>query len=464
MQRVQDWHFIVEECKNLEEVSQIFGNDISIGQPLPIRYSDALGCLERLLLSVLRERRRELKGLLPKLRGFENCFSEPKLFHDSIETRLEKDRTGSDWYAKDTLFWCLLQMCQEPKDGLNIDLEMLLAFFDDLMDQNSWISVDVTRVDQLLMDELSDFGAVLELLVIVGRHRPVSRALSRSEAYAVGRPRMVWRRREAEERHGADTSHENKRFISLLQKFDEGRMPSGKHDLVWLVKAREVRELLKAYWDNVRAYHKRHFERIQSSQEDVEHTLSLCSFDLAPEHLEALQLEEEAILSQAQARAVSKAPWSGANPQTYWAPESSATTAPAQPIREKEKVKTRGMPSEAEEVPEDPAPPPPPPPQIAVRPESLKIFMDMFPPEKEKPSGTTVNWPKLAGAMADAGMMASQSGGSAVTVSNGSGRIIFHKPHPVEKVGPVMLFNMGKRLHKWFGWRRNTFVAAEGDG
>ena len=197
-------------------------------------------------------------------------------------------------------------------------------------------------------------------------------------------------------------------------------MPSGRRDLAWLEKAREVRELLKAYWDSVRAYHRHHFERIQSSQENVEHILSLCSFDLAPEHLEALQLEEETILNQAQARPVSKAPLSETSLQTYWPPESFATTAPALPIREKEKVKTRGMPSEVEEVPEGPAPPPPPPtPQIAVRQESLKIFMDMYPPEKEKPSGKTVNWPKFVGAMADAGMIASQSGGLAVTFGNG---------------------------------------------
>jgi hypothetical protein len=34
----------------------------------------------------------------------------------------------------------------------------------------------------------------------------------------------------------------------------------------------------------------------------------------------------------------------------------------------------------------------------------------------------------------------------------------FYKPHPVEKIDPVIFRSMGKRIIKWFGWHRDLFV------
>jgi len=41
-----------------------------------------------------------------------------------------------------------------------------------------------------------------------------------------------------------------------------------------------------------------------------------------------------------------------------------------------------------------------------------------------------------------------------------SGKIVFHKPHPVAKIDPIMFRVMGKRMNKWFGWTRDTFALA----
>jgi hypothetical protein len=38
------------------------------------------------------------------------------------------------------------------------------------------------------------------------------------------------------------------------------------------------------------------------------------------------------------------------------------------------------------------------------------------------------------------------------------GKIVFHKPHPVAKIDPIMLRSVGKRMEKWFGWNAETFV------
>ncbi|KXS98022.1 hypothetical protein AC578_8795 [Pseudocercospora eumusae] len=41
------------------------------------------------------------------------------------------------------------------------------------------------------------------------------------------------------------------------------------------------------------------------------------------------------------------------------------------------------------------------------------------------------------------------------------GSVVFHKPHPDPELDPIILHAMGKRLHKWFGRDRDSFVERE---
>lgn len=79
-----------------------------------------------------------------------------------------------------------------------------------------------------------------------------------------------------------------------------------------------------------------------------------------------------------------------------------------------------------------------------------------------------ISWDAFVRAMSDAGFLVKQSGGSAVSfekddsVQEGqNGRIVFHRPHPEAKIDPVIFLSMGKRMHKWFGWDRDTFSLAK---
>ena len=74
------------------------------------------------------------------------------------------------------------------------------------------------------------------------------------------------------------------------------------------------------------------------------------------------------------------------------------------------------------------------------------------------------------------GFSARNGGGSALVFENGDlsaaaaegrgggaadaagGKIIFHKPHPIPKIGSIILHSMGRRMAKWFGWHRELFV------
>ncbi|KAI1088336.1 hypothetical protein F5B19DRAFT_486016 [Rostrohypoxylon terebratum] len=97
---------------------------------------------------------------------------------------------------------------------------------------------------------------------------------------------------------------------------------------------------------------------------------------------------------------------------------------------------------------------------IAVDERSLKLFTHMF-PETAHESTKTVGWNDFVHAICSVGFTARNNGGSAVLFESiDGGKIVFHKPHPVAKIDPIMLQSMGKRMTKWFGWNRRRFMLA----
>ncbi|KID76335.1 uncharacterized protein G6M90_00g075930 [Metarhizium brunneum] len=100
----------------------------------------------------------------------------------------------------------------------------------------------------------------------------------------------------------------------------------------------------------------------------------------------------------------------------------------------------------------------------------LEIFHLMFPMSSEERC-RTIKWDEFVHSMNHAGFIVSSCGGSAVrfelhgspddqgtTISK---TIIFHRPHPVPKVDPIMLRSeIGRRLTRRFGWTREHFVLA----
>ncbi|KAI4831317.1 hypothetical protein E4T45_10226 [Aureobasidium sp. EXF-8846] len=83
-------------------------------------------------------------------------------------------------------------------------------------------------------------------------------------------------------------------------------------------------------------------------------------------------------------------------------------------------------------------------------------------PENGGDSSRSFTWQHFLAAMTDAGFNILQSQGSAVTFklekSQGVNTIVVHRPHPVATINPIMLRSIGKRITKWFGWHRETFV------
>lgn len=102
---------------------------------------------------------------------------------------------------------------------------------------------------------------------------------------------------------------------------------------------------------------------------------------------------------------------------------------------------------------------------VPVKQETLSILTALY-SSPDTQASKSVEWDVFVRVMADVGFAAKHSGGSAVTLedqlgkttSNLGDKIIFHKPHAISKIDPVMMRSMGKRLSKWFGWHRDMFV------
>jgi hypothetical protein len=99
--------------------------------------------------------------------------------------------------------------------------------------------------------------------------------------------------------------------------------------------------------------------------------------------------------------------------------------------------------------------------RIIVPKKAYTTFRCMY-PQKDEERQREVAWDTFVSNMGEAGFSARNSGGSIVTFESerAEGKINFHKPHPDPVIDPIMLRTMGRRLNKWFGWTRETFVLA----
>jgi hypothetical protein len=99
--------------------------------------------------------------------------------------------------------------------------------------------------------------------------------------------------------------------------------------------------------------------------------------------------------------------------------------------------------------------------RIPVKQDTLSLMAKMFPAGADGTSG--VRWIQFVQALTDAGMIATQGAGSAVSFNIYRRSISFHKHHPEPLVDAVRLRGFGKRLSKWFGWTNETFILRQKD-
>ncbi|KAF5648631.1 ycfA domain protein [Fusarium sp. NRRL 52700] len=450
------WRWIEIECNNVEAIRRQFGDSICPGMPLPPEYDKALGALELLLVNQVNYRAELLGKVLPHCPGLQKHWNIDSSYASSDRVGLLKRKEEPNTQKSlndDPLDWCLVQLQGKPDTPLTFDHAMLFAM---LRDHLSSKPSEKKRLDEITYQILSDLSTCHEMLVAVRSHRPQTTLGTLDEVIATEH-RGFWKFRRTLAINEKVFKDIGKAFMG---DFYHGKPRTGSKGTERISQLGALHTALEKFWGSIRAFVREDLTKshIAFSSEEVEDLLGAVSAHLSEEYVQEKQRTEAEMLTAI--KIVDKLQPTDGTFNT--GPEPSRT---AKILQGREKVKTRGEhgPSVSDGV-ETPA-------QDAVEvatndvipltEDLLGVTHLMFPSKDDRAKDVT--WDRFVNMMIRAGFTARNHTGSAVAFKQVSGagaggRIVFHKPHPADKIDPVLLRIMGKRMTKWFGWKRELFA------
>jgi hypothetical protein len=451
------WQWVYDEFQNARICSLRYRDHIHAGEALPQKYDKALGALELLLVNAMHSRSLHLEAIIPQRPGFRHLW-EFKNIDPTGQIRVVRKSTTdiTDLFYEDPLEWCLIQLQGAPDAQTRFDHAMLFNFLDEHL--SSCSAKDRARLDPIIFEKLSDYAAIHELLVSVRLHRPQNTNRDLDDVFE-NDDRKVWRHRN---KHPKLTVPDYLVLAELLEEFAEIPLPKGRKDRGWLQRFDSIHRALQKFWEGMRQRYQASLERDGRSFDEIQSDLDILSLCTSSIYLEGIQAERESIMASITNIEESI---ENTSPQIHYSPNESQKAVRQQNVVAKVKVKTRGtdpialtgLPEAKQELPPKEVNP-----IVLVKARTFEILNAMFPAANEE-TAKSMDWNAFVQAMGDVGFLAWNGGGSAVIFEKSSdsgqgGRIIFHKPHPVEKIDPIMFRSMGKRMTKWFGWHRDLFV------
>ncbi|TVY58102.1 hypothetical protein LCER1_G002801 [Lachnellula cervina] len=410
--------------------------------------------------------------------------------------------------------WCLRTLVGENIDPIKALIPnatprhnhaMLFAVLDEHITQcrREGRKAEVARLDEVLYSEYSDLAAIHQMLDMVGLHRPrcAQRGLEGIGIYETSKGwRYINKHFFAQEsfrnvKVGPDGRWHDVEYIPMkeagsqkiaaeqqLAKFMSDFLatpkPTGSRiRQEWLDQDAAQRAALSQLWAGLRDRHRQTLQRLEFDENDIVSDLKVLSADSHPDYIISLRNERDAIRARILQRTRKHQRVNEQMVALNLEVHIPDTTPKFEFKEVKPKTKTRSVanpPPIPVGIPQSPcvseaAPELPTQIQVSVSKSTLGIFHSMFPSRSyEEASQKSVKWDSFVLAMAEPelGFVARHSaGGSAVQFEPnekskwfGEGKIVFHKPHPVPVIDPVMLSSMGKRLRKWFGWDNDTFL------
>jgi hypothetical protein len=457
------WRWIEVECKHVDAGRKRLRNNISPGTPLPVRYDKALGALELLLVNQVIYRASLLQDLQPFIPGLQKHWNiEPDAELPNAIGFLKRKASANTQKAltEDWLDWCLdpEALRRAWHDQTPFGCQVLLS-----SGHLSNNALEKKRLDEVTYQTLSDLSTCHEMLLAVRLHRPQNAARTVEEVRAT-EDRESWKLCRSE------SYTENLTLLqhigaSLNRDFFSAKPPTGPKNADWLVRSRALRTPLEKFWKSMRGVVRDELHGSAFNPAEVESLLQVISANLSAEYLQQEQQAEAEIL--AAIRRVDE-------PQAVIGifHEDEPRQVSSTIVTRREKAKTRGGQDSSigdtkelqDNTPTAHGEPTESTKNIAIEvtKQSLGVFQLMFPDKDDVVKD--VLWDRFAHAMKDAGFAARNCSVSAVTfkqLSGEGGRTVFHKPHPIDKIDPVLLRIMGKRMTRWFGWRRETFVLCD---
>ncbi|KAL2826764.1 hypothetical protein BJY01DRAFT_143263 [Aspergillus pseudoustus] len=476
----QWWSWIEAECKHVDAMRRMYSDSICRGSPLPQRYDRALGALELLMVNQVIYRAKCLEELLPHVPGMQKHWSLKRGNNGKspgvIGTlRRITPANTQESLTNDMLDWCLVQMLGQPDNQTMFDHSMLFAMLHEHLAKNP---AERHRLDEVVYQVLSDLSTCHEMLMAVRLHRPqnTARTLTETET-SEERPAWKWHRsRRGNAQHPGLLRDMGGDLITDLYL---AKPPAGPK-LVAAARIAQSRALqhsaVEKFWARMRDRIAADFRGSDFSAAEIERLLLVASAHLDSEYLEERKREDEAALPEAINQPDTPQPpasfpggfESYSRPKSVVPPRSQLTKAGTESEKSLDPNSATLQTVPAHPLNQEAA-------QLAtiqVSKQSLEVLLLMFPGKHNGDSvgGRHVQWDEFVHAMVDAGFTARNSGGSAVAFTSstsenpshrsGGGRIVFHKPHPVPKIDPILLRVMGKRMARWFGWRRGLFATS----
>ncbi|EME50345.1 hypothetical protein DOTSEDRAFT_31417 [Dothistroma septosporum NZE10] len=423
VQHVRKLRWVVDELKNVLDVYKRFRDQIDIGDSLRKKFDCAMSALDFLSINLYQAERKELKKQLRKTPDFQEDYDyNRKDANGEAGSTLRwthgYDSVDGAYFRLKPLHSALLKLTKNPENTDSIAPAWLTNFIDDHLAGSN--NKERSKIDQTLYDHFARMTCYYELVSAVRLHRPCPRAMSydRITPEEMRRPTWkLWRKPT-----GNMTEQETLELANLLRTLRKTPWPAGKQDQAWLDTASET---------------------------DIEEYVEPFSADQSADYQAELNAERaaaEKIIAEIRAKKQNM-PAIHAVSQSVWGDGVSDKFDPA-PEKTKPKTGPDGSTVNANTTAvdladlqlEDEASAP----RIAVNGESMRIVARMFPISAGDVSKVLVKWHTLRS-------------GRDTTV----GSIAFHKPHPDPNVDPIMLQTMRKRMRKWFGWDRKSFMETE---
>ncbi|KAF4636653.1 hypothetical protein G7Y89_g1432 [Cudoniella acicularis] len=462
------WAFIVEACQNVKEMQHKFSDNIYPGQPLPPKYEQVLQELELLLESQMRTRSNPLPMLLSFRPGFRQYFNFDYSNPDQVAVTGMVD--VPNLLKKDPLFYILHILPEDPtsKEPGNYDIITKWSFLEDQLANTT--HSDASRLDEKLYDRYNDYAAVHELFLSVHFHLPMPPLLETLNSYKraaireLGRPTVFRDQIEkiTEEEymlpHDYDASNALLRFTRVF----DSHLTKSQHDgQMRLEQFDATRAAMSNFWAVMRRKRQSIFKQKKFwTFEDITSDLKVISADMEPEYKTLIATERKKIVDRID-RLSGRPQVSGEASQTEWGSTPSGLDTAKPALKPKTRPEPSGAVPDIESLSVE-ATEPSQAASIPVKAPTLRILSMMFSTAAEG-AAKLVNWDDFVLAMQDVGFLARQTTGSEVVFQpeenerGWSGRINFHKPHPVAKIDRVMLRAMGKRMERWYGWQEGMF-------
>ncbi|KAK4499654.1 hypothetical protein PRZ48_010172 [Zasmidium cellare] len=433
------WLCVMEAAEHVRDVRRRFRDQIQRGSPLPRQYDRALASLELVLVTNMIERGDVYGNELMQRPGFSQYFSREYQGQGRAVVRRKFKGPSAKKLATDPLFWCLINICAGPDEKSSFDHSHLFTFLEDHLARSP--AEERARVDQVLYDQFSELAANHQLLLAVRLNRPQNKAGDGLEMLQTEK-RRAWKDKLC----GAGNVPQTFERAALLQRLHEATPLPGRKDATWIERHDQIHSTLSTYWSSIRDSAKDHMK------DDV--VARHLKADLDQKYQAELAKERQTVLDEVEARKIV--------PKVVPGLQTPSSTEKVKPAEKKTKAKTRPEPPEQSLETSTPSPK-----EtvecstttarsVSATKRAIGVFTKMFSTEAAE-TGQSCEWIQFVHAMRDVGFSARNSTGSAVVFElKDQGKIIFHRPHPVAKIDPVMLKAMGKRMAKWFGWSRRA--------